>query len=128
MANSRSAEKAARVTKRRTEINRRVRTALRTYVKSARTDLQSGDVEQARKTTSLAISKLDQAGARGYIHRNTASRSTSRLERRLAALTASVLTEKPKRKTKAATRKKTSATKATKSKARSTKKETQKSE
>lgn len=119
MANTKSAEKAARVTRRRTEINRRVKTALKTYVKNARADIGKGDVEQARKATLLAISKLDQAGARGYIHRNTASRSVSRLERRLAALMESVAAEKPRRK-------KTSTAKAAKSKAKDTEEETQK--
>ena len=88
MANSRSAEKAARVTVRRTEINRQVRSSLKTYIKNARKALQDGETGIAQETTRLAIAKLDKAGVRGFIHRNTASRTKSRLERQLTALVA----------------------------------------
>lgn len=83
MANSRSAEKSARVSARKAVINRRVASALRTQVKTARKAAGSGDVAVAQKSTRTAVSLLDRAGSRGYIHRNKASRLASRLTRGL---------------------------------------------
>ncbi len=83
MANSKSAAKSARVTQRKTEINRRVMVSLRTFVKKADTAINRGDVGEAQKSTRLAIEKLDRAGAKGYIHHNTASRTKSRMMVRL---------------------------------------------
>ena len=97
MANSKSAAKAARVTQRRTIINRRVTSALKTYVKSARDAIQSGEIDVAQKSTRLAVAELDKAGTRGYIHRNEASRTKSRLTRQLNGLMASAIIAKPEK-------------------------------
>ena len=108
MANSRSAEKAARVTQRRTAVNRRVISSLRTYVKNARTAIEKNDVDQAQKATRLAIAKLDQAGGRGFIHQNTASRSKARLTRQLNVMVVSAAPKKRAKTTKKRPTKKTS--------------------
>jgi small subunit ribosomal protein S20 len=100
LANTRSAEKAARVTRRRAATNRRVKSALKTYVKNARNTLEKADVAPAQEATNLAIAKLDQAGARGFVHRNTVARSKSRLTRRLNALVANAASAKRGRKPK----------------------------
>ena len=83
MANSKSAEKSARVTARKTIINRRVTSALKTTVKIARTSAEQGDVAAAQRSTRAAVSSLDKAGSRGYIHPNKASRTASRLMKSL---------------------------------------------
>lgn len=83
MANSKSAEKSARVSARKAAINRRVISPLRTQVKTARKSMESGDIAEAQKSTRTAVSLLDRAGSRGYIHRNKASRLASRLTRGL---------------------------------------------
>ena len=88
MANTKSAQKAARVRERRALVNRRVTSALRTHVKNAREALGKSDVAAAQKSTRLAVAKLDKAGARGYIHHNKASRLKSRLVRRLNGMMA----------------------------------------
>ena len=79
MANSKSAEKSARVTARKTVINRRVTSALKTIVKTAKSSTEQADVAAAQRSTRAAVSSLDKAGSRGYIHPNKASRTTSRL-------------------------------------------------
>ncbi len=121
MANTRSAEKAARVTRRRTEINRRVISSLRSYIKIARSAIESGDAELAQKSTRLAITKLDKAGARGYVHRNKVARSKSRLVRQLDTLLATVTPAKPAKTAKRRTKTKTAA-KGSKAKAKTTRK------
>lgn len=100
MANSKSAEKSARVSARKAVINRRVTSALRTQVKTARKSTDSGDVPEAQKSTRRAVSLLDRAGSRGYIHRNKASRLASRLTRGLNKMVSGV---KPATKPKART-------------------------
>ena len=45
--------------------------------------MESGDVAEAQKSTRTAVSLLDRAGSRGYIHRNKASRLASRLTKGL---------------------------------------------
>ena len=83
MANSKSAAKSARVTQRKTEINRRVIVSLRTFIKKAHTAIKEGDVDAAQRSTRFAIEKLDRAGTKGYIHHNTVSRTKSRMMIRL---------------------------------------------
>ena len=79
MANTKSAEKSARVTARKTVINRRVTSALKTTVKTAKNSTEDGDVAAAQRSTRAAVSSLDKAGSRGYIHPNKAARTASRL-------------------------------------------------
>lgn len=83
MANTRSALKAHRVSERRRERNRAVRSALRTYVKKARTGIvqSPGDAVELVKE---AVKRLDKAASKGIIHKNQAARRKSRLMRQLA--------------------------------------------
>ena len=104
MANSKSAEKSARVSARKAVINRRVITALRTRVKDARQSIDSKDVSAAQKSTREAVAALDKAGTQGYIHPNKASRTVSRLMCHLGKLMTQ--TAKPA-KPKATTRRRT---------------------
>lgn len=83
MANSKSAAKSARVTQRKTEVNRRAIVSLRTFVKKAQNAINEGDIDAAQRSTRIAIEKLDRAGTKGFIHSNTASRTKSRIMRRL---------------------------------------------
>ena len=61
--------------------NRAVRSELRTRIKQAET--ATGD--DADELVRLAVKRIDQAAAKGVLHRNTAARRKSRLMRRLAA-------------------------------------------
>ena len=97
MPYSKSAKKSARITVRRTEINRRVISTLRTYVRKARQAIESGDVAAAQSSTRQAVTKLDKA--RGYIHPNKIARTKSRLVRQLNTVVAKATpAPRPKRK------------------------------
>jgi small subunit ribosomal protein S20 len=88
MANKRSAMKAHRVGERRYARNRPVRSALRTFVKKARTgiaDAARGAVEEATALVAAAAKELDQAASKGIIHKNQAARRKSRLMHQLAS-------------------------------------------
>lgn len=89
MANHKSALKRIRSTARRRMRNRVYRSKTRTEVKKARAVLADGEsIEDAIQQTRAAVSQLDKAVTKGVMHKNTASRSKSRLMKRLAQLEA----------------------------------------
>ena len=85
MANTKSAAKRARQTKRRTLRNRRVLSTLKTEGK--RLTAHRAGIDKAATTTAhqVLVSELDKAVKRGVIHKNAANRRKSRLAKKLAA-------------------------------------------
>jgi len=81
MPNSRSAEKALRQSLVRRERNRNRRSALRTRIKKFRALLEEDGTtqESADQQFNLVKKSIDQAAAKHLIHKNTASRTKSRL-------------------------------------------------
>lgn len=80
MPTSRSAKKRHRQQERRRLRNRTVRSALRTYIKRVRSAVTENDPTRAETEFRTTAKKLDQAAAKGIIHKNTASRYKSRLQ------------------------------------------------
>ncbi len=87
MANTKSAAKRARQTKRRTLRNRRVLTTLKTEGKRLTTHL-GAKTDKAATTTAhqTVVSELDKAVKRGVLHKNAANRRKSRLAKKLVAV------------------------------------------
>lgn len=79
MANIKSAIKSIRKDTRRTMRNKPVKSALKTYVKSAVTTIGGGEQETSEEAVRMAVSKLDKAAQKGIIHPNQAARRKSRL-------------------------------------------------
>ncbi len=86
MANKKSAIKRMRQNDKRRLHNRLFRGRANTQVKKARLAIESGELEEARTATTLAVSALDKAAIKGIIHQNNASRRKSRLMKQLASL------------------------------------------
>lgn len=86
MANYPSAKKRIRQTERRTERNKAVRSAVRTYIKRARKAIEEGNVEQARTAVALAESSIHRAVSKGVYHAKTGARYVSRLASQVAQL------------------------------------------
>ena len=86
MANIKSAIKRNKQNEKRRVRNRIVRGRARTSVKKALTGIESGNIEEARSATLVAISALDRAAQKGVIHKNNAARRKSRLMRHLSAM------------------------------------------
>lgn len=78
MANTKSAEKAARQASKRQTSNRVLLSGARTAVKKARLAVAAGD-PNAEEIMRQAVSTLDRAANKGVIHRNNASRRKARL-------------------------------------------------
>ena len=84
----RSSEKDLRRTARRTRANKATLSALRTAVKKARAQLDERNRAGASAALATAVTALDRAASKGFIHRNAAARTKSRLTRQLNRLTA----------------------------------------
>ncbi|MFN3890072.1 MAG: 30S ribosomal protein S20 [Beijerinckiaceae bacterium] len=86
MANTTSAKKAVRKIARRTAVNRSRRSKMRTFVRKVEEAIASGDANAARSALATAEPIMMRAAQKGVVHKNTASRSISRLTRRVKAL------------------------------------------
>lgn len=83
MANTKSAQKAIRVSERRRLRNKPIRSALKTHVKKAEKAISSPAAGQVQEAVVDAISALDKAATKGVIHPNAAARRKSRLMKKL---------------------------------------------
>ena len=86
MATTKSAKKSIKTTERRRQRNVAVKSRMKTYVKLAVEALESKDPELAKPAVTRAVSEIDRAAAKGVIHKNSAGRKKSSLQRRAAAL------------------------------------------
>ncbi len=86
MANTKSAIKRIKQNHKRRLRNRLFTGRARTFVKDAREEIGTGNLEEARAATLQAVIALDKAAEKGIIHKNNAARRKSRLMKRLAAL------------------------------------------
>ena len=88
MANTKSAKKAARQTIRRTEVNKSRRSRMRTYIRKVEEAIASGDHSVAFAALQAAQPEMMRAAQKGILHKNTAARKVSRLNKSVLALKA----------------------------------------
>ena len=81
MPRIKSAKKAMRKSRSAQERNRRRRSQLRTAVKKVRA---AGNAQEAQAALVEATRLLDRAGRKNLVHKNTASRTKSRLAKLVA--------------------------------------------
>ena len=86
MANTASAKKAVRVQARKTDVNRRRRSEVRTYLRRVEEAIAAGDHAKALQSLREAESLLMRAVGRGVVKPNTGARKISRLNKRVKAL------------------------------------------
>jgi small subunit ribosomal protein S20 len=79
MPNTKSAKKRMRQSEVRRLRNRSVKSSVKTQVRKVREAITGGNFEEADSQFRTAVKRLDQAAAKGVIHKNAASRSKSRL-------------------------------------------------
>jgi small subunit ribosomal protein S20 len=82
MANIKSAKKRIRVIDKKTARNRRIKSHLKGILKSFEMALAAGDLDLAKEKLALAERRLMQAASKGTIHKNTAARKVSRINKR----------------------------------------------
>lgn len=83
MANIKSAKKRIKVIQAKTLQNKMFKTQLKTEIKKYEAALASGDTALAQATYKAATKKIDQAAARGIIHKNAAARKKSQFTKKL---------------------------------------------
>lgn len=84
MPNIKSAKKRVKVIAVKTAQNKAQRSALRTEIKKANIALETGAADKD-EAIRIAMKKIDQAAAKGLLHKNTAARRKSALARKANA-------------------------------------------
>ena len=84
MATHKSAVKRHRQSVVRNERNRKARSTIRAAIKKVDTLVTQGDIKAAQVAAKEAIRLLDKAYVHGLVKRNTARRTVSRIDARVA--------------------------------------------
>lgn len=88
MANTASARKRIRQTRKRTLRNHARKSRMRTFVKKVEAAIANGKKEEAAAALQAAQPEMQRAAGKGVAHKNTVARKLSRLSNRIKALTA----------------------------------------
>ncbi len=88
MPNIKSAKKRVKVIRTKTLRNQMIKTNLKTCIKKFDECVANADTENAVIACKVAFKKLDQAVAKGILHKNTAARKKSQLSSKLNKLSA----------------------------------------
>ncbi len=83
MPNSKSAKKRLKQNFTRRDENLSIKRAVRSQCRKVREAIEEGDAETATTEFRLAVKKLDRAGSRNIIHRNSTARTKSRLSAKI---------------------------------------------
>ena len=83
MANIKSAKKRILVIEKKTLVNKIATTKLKTVIKKFNAAVASGDKAAATAAYKEAVKRVDQAAARGIIHKNAAARKKSQFTKAL---------------------------------------------
>ena len=84
MPNIKSAKKRVKVIATKTLQNKAANSALKTEIKKAVAAIETNS-ENKEQAVRTAVKKIDQAAAKGILHRNTAARKKAALGRKLNA-------------------------------------------
>ncbi len=88
MAHRRASIKKIRVDSRRRERNVRVMSELKTVKRKTLEAIASKKADEASQNARILFSKLDKAVKKGFLHKNRASRTKSRIHLKVNALKA----------------------------------------
>ena len=86
MPNTKSGKRAERVSIRRTEVNKARRSRMKTMVRNVELALAEGNSEAASAALKAAEPVLMRSSQKGIVHKRTAARKVSRLNKRIKAL------------------------------------------
>ena len=86
MANLSSSKKMVRKILKRTEINKSLRTNVRTYIRRFEEAIASGKTNEAETAFKIVQPKLMKLAQKGILHKKNASRKVSRLSKKLKSI------------------------------------------
>ena len=84
MPNIKSAKKRVKVIATKTLQNKMINSQLKTELKKDHAAIESNAADKA-EAVKVAVKKIDQAAAKGILHKNTAARKKSALDKKLNA-------------------------------------------
>lgn len=84
MPNIKSAKKRVKVTEVKANQNKAFNSALKTEIKKANAAIEN-NAENKAEAVKVAVKKIDQAVAKGILHKNTAARKKSALAKKANA-------------------------------------------
>ena len=84
MPNIKSAKKRVLVAKTKTEKNKGLKSELKTTLKKADAAIEN-NASDKNEAVKLAVKKIDQASAKGLLHKNTAARKKSKIAKKANA-------------------------------------------
>ena len=82
--NIKSAKKRVKVAAAKTLQNKMINSQLKTEIKKANVAIESNAADKA-EAVKVAVKRIDQAAAKGILHKNTAARKKSALDKKLNA-------------------------------------------
>ena len=85
MPNIKSAKKRVKVIATKTLINKAANSELKTTIKKANAAIENNDANKA-EAIRVAVKKIDQAVAKGILHKNNAARKKSSMTLKLNAM------------------------------------------
>ncbi len=83
MPNIKSAKKRVKTTEVKTLRNKMFRSSMKTIIKKYDVAIENGDMAQAEAAYKDAVKKIDQAAAKGIIHKNAAAHKKSQFTLKL---------------------------------------------
>lgn len=86
MPNIKSAKKRVKVIEAKTLKNKMARTQLKTVIKKFLAAVESGNKEEAVALYPVTVKKIDQAVAKGLLHKNNAANKKSRFARLISKM------------------------------------------
>ena len=86
MPNIKSAKKRVIVNNKKTEINKSIRSAVKTEIKKVDALVKEGKYEEAKTALSAAFKALDSAAAKNIIHANNAANKKAKLSKKVASI------------------------------------------
>jgi small subunit ribosomal protein S20 len=86
MPNTKTAKARDITNERNRKRNVAIRSKMKSHVKETATSLDAKDKDGVTKTLAKALAEIDRAAAKGVLHKNSAARKKSTLQRRAAAL------------------------------------------
>ncbi|MEM6942672.1 MAG: 30S ribosomal protein S20 [Pseudomonadota bacterium] len=86
MANTPQARKRVRQIAKRTDVNKKRRSRMRTFIRKVEEAIATGDQSKALEAWRAAQPEIMRSAAKGVLHKNAASRKVSRLHQRIAKL------------------------------------------
>jgi small subunit ribosomal protein S20 len=88
LPNIKSAKKRVLVNEKKALENQKTKNNLRTTIKGCLSAMQGGDKEAIEASLKTTVKKIDQAVAKGILHKNTAARKKSQLAAKANKVTA----------------------------------------